>query len=94
MQDHKFSFIGLRDYIGLNHPDMVKEFDKSISNLTDKDGNVNISRKNNLREVINDYLARISSNEKLFNIVEKWKFEVLAKAQKFLNNDVYGPQPV
>ena len=94
MKQHKFSFIGLRDSIGLNHPDMVKEFDKTLSNMTDKDGNVNISRKNNLREVINDYLARIAGNEKLFNIVQQWKFEVLIKAQKFLSNDVYGPQPV
>ena len=93
MQKQKLNFIGLRDYIRFNHPDMVEEFDKTISSLTNGTEGA-ISHKNNLREVINDYLARISGNEKLFNIVQRWKYEVLTKARRFIDNDVYWPAEV
>ena len=87
MEKHKFSFIALRDYISFNNPDLVDEFDETLSNLTNGI-NGTISHKNNLREVINDYLARISGNEKLFNIVQRWKYEVLTKARRFIDNEV------
>lgn len=78
MKKHEFSFIALRDYIGFNHPDMVDEFDKTISKMTKSELNT-LGHKGSFIETINDYLARIVNNERLFYIVQSWKYEVWNK---------------
>lgn len=62
-------FIGLRDYIRFNHPDMVDEFDRTLSKMTKRELN-NLGHKGSFIETINDYLAKIVNNERLFYIVQ------------------------
>ena len=78
MEKHEFSFIALRDYIRSNRPDMVDEFDKSISGMTKSELNT-LGHKGSFIETINDYLVKIVNNERLFYIVQSWKYEVWNK---------------
>lgn len=78
MEKHEFSFIALRDYIRFNSPDMVDEFDKSISGMTKSELNT-LGHKGSFIETINDYLVKIVNNDRLFYIVQSWKYEVWNK---------------
>lgn len=78
MEKHEFSFIALRDYIRFNSPDMVDEFDKSISGMTKSELNT-LGHKGSFIETINDYLVKIVNNDRLFHIVQSWKYEVWNK---------------
>lgn len=78
MEKHEFSFIALRDYIRFNRPDLVDEFDKSISGMTKSELNT-LGHKGSFIETINDYLVKIVNNERLFYIVQSWKYEVWNK---------------
>lgn len=90
MQDWKTYFIGLRDYIRFNHPDMVDEFDKTISKMTKKEI-TDLGHKGSLIETINDYLAKIVNNERLFYIVQSWKYKVWHKFRIITANREYVP---
>lgn len=57
---------------------MVEEFDKTISKMT-KSEFENLGHKSSFIETINDYLVRIVNNEKLFYIVQSWKYKVWNK---------------
>lgn len=90
MQDWKTYFIGLRDYIRFNHPDMVDEFDKTISKMTKKEI-TDLGHKGSFIETINDYLAKIVNNERLFYIVQSWKYKVWHKFRIITANREYVP---
>lgn len=90
MQDWKTYFIGLRDYIRFNHPDMVEEFDKTISKMTKQEFS-NLGHKGSFIETINDYLVRIVNNERLFYIVQSWKYKVWHKFRLTAANREYVP---
>ena len=90
MQNKRSYFIGLRDYIRFNHPDMVEEFDKTISKMT-KNEFENLGHKSSFIETINDYLVRIVNNEKLFYIVQSWKYKVWNKFRITAANREYVP---
>lgn len=90
MQNKRSYFIGLRDYIRFNHPDMVEEFDKTISKMT-KSEFENLGHKSSFIETINDYLVRIVNNEKLFYIVQSWKYKVWHKFRIITANREYVP---
>lgn len=80
MEKHKFSFIALRDYLKVNNPEVVIDFDKTISN-SNFDSSTTEVTKGDFVKTINNYLSRISNNEKLFNAVQYWKYAVLRKAE-------------
>ena len=80
MEKHKFSFIALRDYLKVNNPEVVFDFDKTISN-SNFDYNTTEVTKGDFVKTVNNYLSRISNNEKLFNAVQYWKYAVLRKAE-------------
>lgn len=90
MQNKRSYFIGLRDYIRFNHLDMVEEFDKTISKMT-KSEFENLGHKSSFIETINDYLVRIVNNEKLFYIVQSWKYKVWNKFRITAANREYVP---
>ena len=83
-------FIGLRDYIRFRHPDMVEEFDKTISKMVEGDNNT-LDHKGSFIETINDYLAKIVNNERLFYIVQSWKYKVWHKFRIITANREYVP---
>jgi hypothetical protein len=80
MEKHEFSFIALRDYLKVNNPEVVSDFDKTISN-SNFDSSTTEVTKGDFVKTINNYLSRISNNEKLFNAVQYWKYAVLRKAE-------------
>ena len=90
MEKHKFSFIALRDYLKVNNPDMVDEFDKSISRMTKSEFD-NLGHKGSFIETINDYLVKIVNNERLFYIVQSWKYKVWHKFRITAANREYVP---
>lgn len=90
MEKHEFSFIALRDYIRFNHPDMVEEFDKTISKMTKSELDT-LGHKGSFIETINDYLAKIVNNERLFYIVQSWKHKVRHKFRVIASNREYVP---
>lgn len=93
MEKHKSYFIELRDYIRFRHPDMVGEFDKTISKMTKSELNT-LGHRGSFIETINDYLARIVNNEKLFYIVQSWKYKVWHKLRLTASNREYVPPVV
>lgn len=93
MKKHKSYFIELRDYIRFRHPDMVGEFDKTISKMTKSELNT-LGHRGSFIETINDYLARIVNNEKLFYIVQSWKYKVWHKLRLTASNREYVPPVV
>lgn len=80
MEKHKFSFIALRDYLKVNNPEVVIDFDKTISK-SNFDYSTTEVTKGDFVKTVNNYLSRISNNEKLFNAVQYWKYAVLRKAE-------------
>lgn len=90
MQDQKTYFIGLRDYIRFNYPDMVDEFDRTLSEMGKRELN-NLDHKGSFIETINDYLAKIVNNERLFYIVQSWKYKVWHKFRVITSNREYVP---
>lgn len=90
MEKHKSYFIELRDYIRFRHPDMVDEFDKTISKMVKSD-NDTLDHKGSFIETINDYLVRIVNNERLFYIVQSWKYKVWHKFRITAANREYVP---
>lgn len=80
MEKHKFSFIALRDYLKVNNPEVVSDFDKTISK-SNFDSSTTEDTKGDFVKTVNNYLSRISNNEKLFNAVQYWKYAVLRKAE-------------
>lgn len=80
MEKHKFSFITLRDYLKVNNPEVVSDFDKTISKSNFGCGATEVT-KGDFVKTINNYLSRISNNEKLFDAVQYWKYAVLRKAE-------------
>lgn len=83
-------FNELRDYIRFKHPDMVNEFDRTLSKMTKRELN-NPGHKGSFIETINDYLARIVNNERLFYIVQSWKYKVWHKFRVIAANREYVP---
>lgn len=83
-------FNELRDYIRFKHPDMVNEFDRTLSKMTKRELN-NLGHKGSFIETINDYLARIVNNERLFYIVQSWKYKVWHKFRVIAANREYVP---
>lgn len=90
MQKKRSYFIGLRDYIRFNHPDMVDEFDRTLSKTTKSELNT-LGHKGSFIETINDYLAKIVNNERLFYIVQSWKYKVWHKFRIITANREYVP---
>lgn len=90
MKKEKMYFIGLRDYIRFNHPDMVEEFDKTISKMTKSELNT-LGHKGSFIENINNYLAKIVNNGRLFYIVQSWKYKVWHKFRVITSNREYIP---
>lgn len=90
MQKKRSYFIGLRDYIRFRHPDMVEEFDKTISKMTKSELDT-LGHKGSFIETINDYLAKIVNNERLFYIVQSWKYKVWHKFRVIASNREYVP---
>ena len=86
-------FVGLRDYIRFNHPDMVEEFDKTISKMTKKEI-TDLGHKGSFIETINEYLVKIVNNERLFYIVQSWKYEVWRMLRLEAANMEYVPATV
>ncbi len=80
MEKHKFSFIALRDYLKVNNPEVVSDFDKTISK-SNFDSSTTEDTEGDFVKTVNNYLSRISNNEKLFNAVQYWKYAVLRKAE-------------
>ena len=80
MEKHKFSFIALRDYLKVNNPEVVSDFDKTISKSNFGCDAAEVT-KGDFVKTINNYLSRISNNEKLFDAVQYWKYAVLRKAE-------------
>ena len=80
MEKHEFSFIALRDYLKVNNPEVVIDFDKTISNSNFGCNETEVI-KGDFVKTVNNYLSRISNNEKLFNAVQYWKYAVLRKAE-------------
>lgn len=80
MEKHKFSFITLRDYLKVNNPEVVSDFDKTISKSNFGCTTTEVT-KGDFVKTINNYLSRISNNEKLFDAVQYWKYAVLRKAE-------------
>lgn len=93
MQDQKTYFIGLRDYIRFNYPDMVDEFDRTLSEMGKRELN-NLDHKGSFIETINDYLVKIVNNERLFYIVQSWKYEVWRMLRLVAANMEYVPATV
>ena len=93
MKKEKMYFIGLRDYIRFNHPDMVDEFDKTISKMTESEFD-NLGHKGSFIETINEYLVKIVNNERLFYIVQSWKYEVWRMLRLAAANMEYVPATV
>ena len=83
-------FIGLRDYIRFNYPDMVDEFDKTLSKMVES-GNNTLNHKSSFIETINEYLVKIVNNERLFYIVQSWKYEVWRMLRLKAANREYVP---
>lgn len=83
-------FIELRDYIRFRHPDMVDEFDRTLSKMTKKEI-TDLGHKGSFIETINDYLAKIVNNERLFYIVQSWKYKVWHKFRIIMANREYVP---
>lgn len=90
MQKKRSYFIGLRDYIRFRHPYMVEEFDKTISKMVESDNNT-LDHKGSFIETINDYLTKIANNERLFYIVQSWKYKVWHKFRIITANREYVP---
>lgn len=90
MEKQRSYFIGLRDYIRFNHPDMVEEFDKTLSKMTKSELDT-LGHKGSFIETINDYLAKIVNNERLFYIVQSWKYKVWHKFRVIASNREYVP---
>ena len=90
MEKEKMYFIELRDYIRFRHPDMVGEFDRTISKMTKSEFD-NLSHKGSFIETINEYLVKIVNNEKLFYIVQSWKYKVWHKLGLTASNREYVP---
>lgn len=90
MEKHKFSFIALRDYLKVNNPEVVFDFDKTISKMVEGDNNT-LDHKGSFIETINDYLAKIVNNERLFYIVQSWKYKVWHKFRIITANREYVP---
>ena len=80
MQDQKTYFIGLQYYLKVNNSEVVSDFDKTISNSNFGYDTTEVT-KGDFVKTINNYLSRISNNEKLFNAVQYWKYAVLRKAE-------------
>lgn len=93
MQDRKTYFIGLRDYIRFNYPDMVNEFDRTLSEMVKREHN-NLDHKGSFIETINDYLVKIVNNDRLFYIVQSWKYEVWRMLRLKAANREYIPATV
>lgn len=83
-------FIELRDYIRFRHPDMVDEFDRTLSKMTKKEI-TDLGHKGSFIETINEYLVKIVNNEKLFYIVQSWKYKVWHKLRFTASNREYVP---
>lgn len=83
-------FIELRDYIRFRHPDMVDEFDRTLSKMTKKEI-TDLGHKGSFIETINEYLAKIVNNERLFYIVQSWKYKVWHKLRFTAANREYVP---
>lgn len=83
-------FIELRDYIRFRHPDMVDEFDRTLSKMTKKEI-IDLGHKGSFIETINEYLVKIVNNEKLFYIVQSWKYKVWHKLRLTTANREYVP---
>ena len=90
MEKHKFSFIALRDYLKVNNPEVVFDFDKTISKMTKSELDT-LGHKGSFIETINDYLAKIVNNERLFYIVQSWKYKVWHKFRIITANREYVP---
>lgn len=90
MEKQKTYFIGLRDYIRFNYPDMVDEFDKTLSKMVES-GNNTLNHKGSFIETINEYLVKIVNNERLFYIVQSWKYEVWRMLRLKAANREYVP---
>ena len=90
MEKQKTYFIGLRDYIRFNYPDMVDEFDKTLSKMVES-GNNTLNHKGSFIETINEYLVKIVNNERLFYIVQSWKYKVWHKFRIITANREYVP---
>ena len=88
MQKKRSYFIGLKDYIRFRHPDMVEEFDKTISKMTKSELDT-LGHKGSFIETINDYLVKIVNNERLFYIVQSWKYKVWNKFRITATNREY-----
>ena len=86
-------FIELRDYIRFNHPDMVDEFDRTLSEMVKRENN-NLDHKGSFIETINDYLVKIVNNDRLFYIVQSWKYEVWRMLRLVAANMEYVPATV
>lgn len=93
MENNRSYFIGLRDYIRFNRPDMVGEFDKTISKMTKREIN-NLGHKGSFIETINEYLVKIVNNDRLFYIVQSWKYEVWRMLRLEAANREYVPATV
>lgn len=83
-------FIELRDYIRFRHPDMVDEFDRTLSKMTKKEI-TDLGHKGSFIETINEYLVKIVNNEKLFYIVQSWKYKVWHKLRFTASNREHVP---
>lgn len=83
-------FIELRDYIRFRHPDTVDEFDRTLSKMTKKEI-TDLGHKGSFIETINEYLVKIINNEKLFYIVQSWKYKVWHKLRLTAANREYVP---
>lgn len=90
MEKQKTYFIGLRDYIRFNYPDMVDEFDKTLSKMVES-GNNTLNHNGSFIETINEYLVKIVNNERLFYIVQSWKYEVWRMLRLKAANREYVP---
>lgn len=93
MQKKRSYFIGLRDYIRFNHPDMLDEFDRTLSEMVKRENN-NLDHKGSFIETINDYLVKIVNNDRLFYIVQSWKYEVWRMLRLMAANREYVPATV
>ena len=83
-------FIEVRDYIRFRHHDKVDEFDRTLSKMTKKEI-TDLGHKGSFIETINEYLVKIVNNEKLFYIVQSWKYKVWHKLRLTAANREYVP---
>nr|DAQ75568.1 MAG TPA: hypothetical protein [Caudoviricetes sp.] len=72
---------------------MVDEFDKTLSKMTKKDI-TNLGHKGSFIETINEYLVKIVNNDRLFYIVQSWKYEVWRMLRHKAANREYVPATV